>query len=172
MDYKYIEQLLEHYWQCETSLEEEKILRAFFSQKDIPAELLKYRELFAYQATECKEDVLGDDFDEKILEMIDEPKTVKAREIKMTNRLMPLFKAAAVIAIFLTLGNAMQRSMGGSTSEENVGTVTAQDKSKDTLFLMSEGAQPVRMDSAEMANPTKAEVDSMLRNINSEQVKY
>jgi hypothetical protein len=108
MDYKYIEQLLEHYWQCETSLEEEKILRAFFSQKDIPAELLKYRELFAYQATECKEDVLGDDFDEKILEMIDEPKTVKAREIKMTSRLMPLFKAAAVIAIFLTLGNALQ----------------------------------------------------------------
>ena len=30
MDYKYIEQLLERYWNCETSLEEEQILRAFF----------------------------------------------------------------------------------------------------------------------------------------------
>ena len=39
MDYKYIEQLLERYWAAETSLEEEDILRAFFSQKEIPAEL-------------------------------------------------------------------------------------------------------------------------------------
>ena len=31
MDYKYIEQLLERYWQCETTLQEENILRAFFS---------------------------------------------------------------------------------------------------------------------------------------------
>ena len=38
MDYKYINQLLERYWNCETSLEEEGILRAFFSQKDVPAE--------------------------------------------------------------------------------------------------------------------------------------
>ena len=30
MDYKYIEQLLERYWNCETSLEEEQILRSFF----------------------------------------------------------------------------------------------------------------------------------------------
>ena len=29
MDYKYINQLLERYWNCETSLEEEGILRAY-----------------------------------------------------------------------------------------------------------------------------------------------
>ena len=43
MDYKYITQLLERYWNCTTSLEEEQILKAFFSQDDIPAELLKYK---------------------------------------------------------------------------------------------------------------------------------
>ena len=52
MDYKYIEQLLERYWAAETSLEEEDILRAFFSQKEIPAELEQYRTLFVYEATE------------------------------------------------------------------------------------------------------------------------
>jgi len=40
MDYKYITQLLERYWNCTTSLEEEQILKAFFSQDDIPVELL------------------------------------------------------------------------------------------------------------------------------------
>ena len=46
MDYKYIEQLMERYWRGETSLEEEDILRAFFSQDNVPAELLCYRSLF------------------------------------------------------------------------------------------------------------------------------
>ena len=40
MDYKYIEQLLERYWRCETSLQEEEILRLFFSQEEVPADLL------------------------------------------------------------------------------------------------------------------------------------
>ena len=61
MDYKYISQLLDCYWQCETSLEEEEILRAFFSQKDVPVELSKYRALFAYAQNEVKDDVLGAD---------------------------------------------------------------------------------------------------------------
>lgn len=108
MDYKYIEQLLERYWKCETSLEEEEILRTFFSQKDVPADLLPFRDLFVYEHSEKKEMVLGDDFDQKIMEMIDEPAHVKARVVTMTHRLAPLFKAAAVVAIFLTLGNAAQ----------------------------------------------------------------
>ena len=33
---------------------------------------------------------------------------VKAREVSLTQRLIPLFKAAAVVAIILTLGGALQ----------------------------------------------------------------
>ena len=112
MDYKYINQLLERYWNCETSLEEEGILRAFFSQKDVPAELRQYQPLFAYQQLEAKEKHLGADFDNRLLAMIeeDEPIKVKARTITLTQRLKPLFKAAAIVAIFLTLGNAAQES--------------------------------------------------------------
>ena len=35
-------------------------------------------------------------------------KTVKAREVSLTQRLIPLFKAAAVVAIILTIGGALQ----------------------------------------------------------------
>lgn len=125
MDYKYIEQLLERYWNCETSLEEEKILRTFFSQKDIPASLLKYRDLFAYEQTETAADTLGEDFDEKIMAQINEPEPVRARTIKMSQRFMPLFKAAAVVAIFLTLGNAAQVAFTESDRPAN-GVATVQ----------------------------------------------
>ena len=92
MDYKYIEQLLERYWRCETSLQEEEILRMFFSQEDIPAALLPYRHLFAYAQSEKTEEVLGDDFDRKVLGRIEEEEPVKARVITMRQRFMPLFK--------------------------------------------------------------------------------
>ena len=63
MDYKYIEQLLERYFQCETTLKEEEILRTFFTQEDVPVWLMKYQSLFTYEAQ--KEEALGDDFDER-----------------------------------------------------------------------------------------------------------
>ena len=66
MDYKYIEQLLERYWNCETSVEEEQILRIFFQQKELPAHLRRYRSLFTYQE-EAAEMKLGDDFDKRVL---------------------------------------------------------------------------------------------------------
>lgn len=122
MDYKYIEQLLERYWKCETTLEEEEILRMFFSQKEVPANLLPFRDVFVYENNEKKQQVLGDDFDQKLMEMIDEPAHVKARVVTMAHRLTPLFKAAAVVAIFLTLGNAAQVAFN---NEEQPATETA-----------------------------------------------
>ena len=104
MDYKYIEHLLDRYFEAETSLEEEQILRAFFSQENIPAEMEQWRALF----TSDNDILLGDDFDARIMEAIEEQPAVKAREVSLTQRLMPLFKAAAVVAIILTLGGALQ----------------------------------------------------------------
>lgn len=121
MDYKYIEQLLERYFNAETSLEEEQILRTFFSQENIPAELLQWRALFTTEA----EETLGDDFDARMMAMIaetsaessstaDDNTVVKARVITLKQRLMPLFKAAAVVAIILTLGGALQAPFDSS----------------------------------------------------------
>ena len=104
MDYKYIEQLMERYWEGETTLQEESILRTFFSQPDIPENLRKFQPLFICELE--KEEPLGEDFDARILEQIGEAPVAKVVTLK--NRLMPLFKAAAIVAIVLTLGNAAQ----------------------------------------------------------------
>ena len=77
MDYKYINQLLDRYWKGETSLEEEEILRAFFSQDELPAELKPYQALFSYEMGEAKQEALGDDFDQKMMAMIEEEYTKK-----------------------------------------------------------------------------------------------
>ena len=90
MDYKDIEQLLERYWQCETSVEEESRLRDFFSKEDVPAHLLRYKNLFVYQQVQ-QEVGLGEDFDARILAEVEVP-VVKAKRLTLTSRFIPLFK--------------------------------------------------------------------------------
>ncbi len=109
MDYKYIEQLMERYWAAETSLEEEDILRTFFSQQDIPAELEQLRPLFACLQQEAAVE-LGDDFDRRMLAMTAShaPQPVRARTVSLRRQLRPLFRAAAAVAIVFSVGGALQ----------------------------------------------------------------
>lgn len=116
MDYKYIEQLLERYWECQTTLAEEDILRTFFAQDDIPVELLQYRQLFLAEHEEKTDVVLGNDFDERILAIIENEEPVKARTITLSQRLRPLYRAAAIVAILITLGTAFQKALEPSDS--------------------------------------------------------
>ena len=83
MDYKYINQLLDRYWKGETSLEEEEILRAFFSQDELPAELKPYQALFSYEMGEAKQEALGDDFDQKMMAMIEDEFFDRASEASL-----------------------------------------------------------------------------------------
>lgn len=117
MDYKYIEQLLERYWQCETSLEEERILRAFFSQEDIPASLRAYKGLFTCAAEEKKSDVLGSDFDRRIIALTEGRTTVRARKVSLMRRFTPLLKAAAIVVLIIMVGNAAQVVLEDRTPE-------------------------------------------------------
>lgn len=123
MDSNYIEQLLERYWQCETSQEEEAQLRSFFNNEDVPAHLLRYKDLFVYQEF-LQQDGLGEDFDQKVLAQVEVP-VVKARRMTLSSRFMPLFKAAAVTALMFSLGNVMQHSVfennAGDVSPDTIG---------------------------------------------------
>ncbi len=109
MDYKYIEQLLDRYWACETTPAEERILRDFFSQPDVPASLSLYKDLFVYENRQGHVG-LGADFDERLVRMagVGQP-VVKARPLTWGRRLRPLYHAAAAVAVVALLGTASQR---------------------------------------------------------------
>ena len=153
MDYKYIEQLLERYWQCETTLEEEQILKTFFHQKELPACLEKYREVF--DGTTAQNDTLGSSFDERVTAAITATHKVKARRRGITTMLMPLLKAAAAVAVVVTIGKIAQLSV---TEGDETSTIQAEytdtfndpavayDNVEDALELLSEGISMVTPD--------------------------
>lgn len=112
MDSKRVEQLLARYWQCETSVEEEAELRRFFCEDDVPEQLLRYKPLFQYQQLQ-QEERLGSDFDSRVLaaiEDLEEVPHVKARRVTLATRLIPFFKAAAVVALALLLGDVARHT--------------------------------------------------------------
>ena len=117
MDYKYIEQLLERYFDAETTQQEEQILKSFYAQNDseMPASIRQYAPLFEAMMPTNE---LDSDFDERMMALIGEKETpvVKARVISFSQRLRPLFSAAAVVAILLTMTNALNLQLKSETT--------------------------------------------------------
>ncbi len=65
MDSKQIEQLLEKYWNCDTSLEEEQQLRAHF-RGEVPEQMQEVAEVFRYFDLQKKQQVTHPDFDAEV----------------------------------------------------------------------------------------------------------
>lgn len=136
MDSKRIEQLLDRYWRCETSLEEEAQLRDFFNGKEVPAHLLPYKELFACQRL-LQEARLSDGFDARVLAAIGKP-VVKAHRLTLWTRFVPLFKAAAVVAVVVMLGGVVQHSFLADNGEAPVVDTIGKQISAPSVALSEE----------------------------------
>ena len=176
MDYKYIEQLLERFWECQTSAEEEQILKVFFSQKDLPEGLARYKSLFVYEKEQAALH-LGSDFDQRLLQAIgeqpDQPapfKVVQAERATLTRRLRPLYRAAAAVAIVTLLGTAAQHSFqsnpqGSDSPAWDYNQSAYKDSYQDpqrayeegmkALQLFKEGPKTAAADSATLKSQTE-----------------
>jgi hypothetical protein len=146
MDYKYIEQLLERYWNCQTTLEEERILRSFFSQEDMPAQLLQYKSLFECE-TEIAEEKLGDEFDARIMQMVKQPKSVKLARLTFKQRIMPLVKAVAVVAVIITIGNMFEDTLNDQPSQQTVSDNYVKSEEVANAYTLEEAPKTASADS-------------------------
>ena len=71
MDYKNIHQLLDKYWEGETSLDEEKTLKAYFNQEEVATDLQQFAPLFQYLNV-AEEPALSDRFDQELMSKLEE----------------------------------------------------------------------------------------------------
>jgi len=104
MDYDRIEALLNRYWECETSLEEERELKAFFQSGEVPPKWRKEAALFQYFGEEREEGKLGEFFDHRILEEVHEVsgRDSVSRKGKTRRMWQDISKVAAVILVLVT----------------------------------------------------------------------
>ncbi len=165
MNYTYIEQLLERYWQGETNLDEEQILRSFFCQEEVPDHLREYAEFFAY-ARDAKSERVSEDFDSRFADILaaeegEKQERVRAIRIPLKTRLMPFLKAAAVVAITMTIGGAAMRAVmepeEPSTIELMTGTYVQQQDVK-TVIEAAQRSMTAKADSITDSKAVDAEV--------------
>lgn len=99
-----IDILLAKYWECETSVQEERELQEYFLSESIAERHQQYKPLFSYLES-VQEMGLDCDFESKIMEKIAEiggsDKEKKYLEIRIFE---PLLKIAASIAVIAAIG--------------------------------------------------------------------
>ena len=172
MDFKYIEQLLDKYYRCETSLEEEDILKAFFSQSVVPQHLEKHKPLFCLMEREAANKPLDASFDKKVEETIcGKQPQVKALRISMKDRMMPLLKAVASVAVVVALGNAAQLLFRENQADDDLNyseytdtysdPAVAYDKVEGALQLISQGISRAAADSISLTARQIVPTDSI-----------
>ena len=93
MDSDKIKDLLERYWNCETTLEEEQWLRDFFNSNEVPQSLQQEAQLFQYLKQQQNVKLSDLNFEQKLKQKL-QPKEGKVRSLLMTG-----MKLAAGISV-------------------------------------------------------------------------
>lgn len=135
MDYKYIEQLLNRYWECETTMEEENILRAFFKLQNLPEHFEQYKPLFDYESEQANL-TTSEGFEERVLRKIQQEGNEKGETKKKRTAfisLRPLYNAVAMVAIVCMVALAAQHTFSNQQEEEWDTTSTPEMSYKESF---------------------------------------
>lgn len=140
-----LQRLCRRYWEGETSVEEEAFLCRCFATlpaSALPEEVAIYRSYFLSLAT-LRDASLGEDFDRMMLQLVDDHPSkgvvVKARRLSPATRLLPLARAAAVVAAVVGIGVLLQRSWTGGGAD-GAGAVAA---TADTIISTNPSAPSI-----------------------------
>jgi hypothetical protein len=136
MDSKNMEDLLKKYWDCETTLEEEKQLREYFGGNNIPDQWKDTAALFRY-FEETKKKSLNDlAFEGQVIQKIHAPK--KSRLVRLVYNTM---RIAAGLAVVLAATWFIRNEIREATPQAVVDTYDdpklAFEETKKALLMIS-----------------------------------
>lgn len=137
MDSKRIEQLLEKYWNAETSLEEEQELHLYFQSNDVPENLKETSALFRYFETE-KSRTLNENFDAAVTKQIKQRHGGKI--VSMTGWFKIARVAAGVmvvVAAIYLIGHEVRNSSPTEITDTESDPKLAFEQTKKALMMIS-----------------------------------
>ena len=140
-DLRHIEKLLEKYYQGETSIEEEKLLGAFFEGGDVPEDLKAEAELFGFFNRERKTALPGE-MESKLEAMID---TSRSARPVMGRSLRYYWISAAAAVILILVGIFVDKQL-----RQNSSLVVRLDTFEDPYLAYAEAKKVLYMVSNKM----------------------
>ncbi len=137
MDSNKLNELLTRYWECETSLEEEQLLREYFRGKDIPDEWKETAGLFRYFEENKKKSVTDISFDAAVMAKIHAP-SKKGKAVRLLYNSM---RIAAGLSVVIVATWFIRNEVRNSTPQEVVDTYDdpklAFEETKKALMMIS-----------------------------------
>jgi len=156
MDSKQLEQLLEKYWSCETSLEEEKQLRNYF-RGEVPENLKDTAELFRYFEIQQSKSVGGSDFDAAIIKKIKQSKPAG----KSASMIFNYSRIAAGLIVVITATYFVRQEVRKAYPPEVVDTYSdpklALEETKKALMMISKGFNKAQREAGKIKAFNEAE---------------
>jgi len=135
MDSKHIEELLQKYWNAETSLEEEQQLREFFNGEDVPQSLKETASLFRYFEMQKKVGVDDSSFSNNL------KKKLKPAGKVISISMMQLARIAAGLLVVVAATFFIRQEVRKAYPDEPEDTYTdpkvAFEETKKALMMIS-----------------------------------
>ncbi len=157
MDSKQLEQLLEKYWNTETSLEEEKQLRDFFRGETIPEQFKETAELFRYFDHQKKVQLNEPSFDGDVARKINATRPA-AKTVKMYyNYARIAAGVAVVIAATYFVGQEVRKSYPAEVTDTYSDPKLAFEETKKALMMLSKGFGKARHETEKIKMFNEAE---------------
>ena len=135
-----IEALLNKFFEGNTSLQEEKILRDFFHGQDVPAHLQSYKSLFTYFSNEQQQKINDQDFEQKLTARLSDKTndTPVIPKYSIRSRFIYIAGIAASILLLLGLLFTFQHDVFRKHSDRiHPGPEMAYTDAREALMLVS-----------------------------------
>jgi hypothetical protein len=136
MDSKRLEELLQKYWDCETSLEEEKQIHEYFRNENVPEKLKETAGLFHYFEQQQNRAV-NEQFDKTVLGKLKKPQG------RVTNLFQTSLKIAAGVAVLVVAVFFVREEIRKSDTVAMEDTYDdpqkALEETKKALLMISKG---------------------------------
>jgi len=151
-----IEQLLEKYWKCETSLEEEKELKDFFNSQEISDELKEPATLFKYFEYQKKQGVDEERLQKKLSSVVESDKRGKVVTMFFT-----IAKIAAGVVVLVAATYLVREEVRKSYPTEIADTYSdpelAFEETKKALMMISRGFGKAKQEAVKIKTFNEAE---------------
>lgn len=137
MDSSKVKQLMQKYWSGETTLEEEQLLKEYFRQTEVPAELSEVAAMFRY-FDQTRKNALNDiAFDRTLIEKVTgRPKAGKIRSLVFNS-----MRIAAGVVVVMAATWFIRKEIRQTTPQEVVDTYDdpklAFEETKKALMMIS-----------------------------------
>lgn len=156
MDSNKLEHLLEKYWSCDTSLEEEQLLRDYF-RGEVPDNLKDTADLFRYFETQQSKSAGGPEFDAAVIKKIKHQQPAG----KSFSMIFNYARIAAGLIVVVTATYFVRQEVRKAYPPEIVDTYSdpklALEETKKALMMISKGFNKAQKEAGKIKAFNEAE---------------